>query len=74
LISEGLKTEIEIAIIESIKDYNEFNWEPIEKGYTNEKYLISDTNNIPIAMCKLFSENEIYKPELRFEREKITIN
>lgn len=70
MISEGLKTEIEIAIIESIKDYQEFNWEPIEKGYTNEKYLISDTNNIPIAMCKLFSENEIYKPELRFEREK----
>ncbi len=70
LISEELKTKIEIAIIESFKDYQEFSWQPIEKGYTNQKYLISGKKNNPLAVCKIFSKNEIYKSELRFEREK----
>jgi thiamine kinase-like enzyme len=65
-----LKTEVEIAIIESLKNYQEFSWKPIEKGYTNQKFLISGKKSTPIAVCKIYTENEIYKPELRFEREK----
>jgi len=41
LIPENLKNDIEIAIIEQTKNYQQFSWQPIDKGYTNEKYLIS---------------------------------
>ena len=70
MIPENLKTDIEIAIIEQTKNYQQFSWQPIDKGYTNEKYLISGNEQEPLAVCKIFSKNEIYQSELRFEREK----
>ncbi|MCE7741971.1 MAG: phosphotransferase [Candidatus Heimdallarchaeota archaeon] len=41
----------------------------MEKGYFNTNLLIKGKDSKPLAVCKYFPENEIFKSEKRFERE-----
>ncbi|MHA1464991.1 MAG: phosphotransferase [Candidatus Heimdallarchaeaceae archaeon] len=60
-INECLKAEFCLS--------TKLNWEKIDIGYTNENYKISNLDKLPLAVCKIFTDDEIYLRKERFERE-----
>lgn len=60
-INELLQVEFELS--------SKLQWEKITEGYTNENYTIMRSNSSPIAVCKIFTEDEIYHSKERFKRE-----
>ena len=70
MINEVIQTKVNIAIMEKFRSALELKWTKLEKGLTNIKYVISSFNEKPIAICKIFPDSGVIKPEQRFEREK----
>jgi len=68
---------IEAELVSDIDDYlkakfklsSKLKWEKINEGYTNENYTIMKSNGSPLAVCKIFTDDEIYLSEERFKRE-----
>jgi thiamine kinase-like enzyme len=48
---------------------SKLHWEQINEGYTNENYTIMKSNGSPLAVCKIFTDDEIYLSKERFKRE-----
>jgi len=69
LIPDSIKSEIEVALIQHINEYQELQWVSMDKGYFNSNLLIKGKNSTPIAVCKYFPKDKIFKTENRFERE-----
>lgn len=68
MIPDSIKTDIEIALIRYFKQYQNFQWVEMKGGYVNNNSLIMN-NDSPIAVCKFFPKDEIFRAESRFERE-----
>lgn len=60
-IDDNLMVEFELS--------SKLIWEKINEGYTNENYTIKKSNGSPLAVCKIFTDDEIYLRKERFERE-----
>ncbi|MHA1667543.1 MAG: phosphotransferase [Candidatus Heimdallarchaeaceae archaeon] len=65
-----IKETIEVMLMEKIHDSTNFTWEKLELGLTNTKYLIKSEGRKPLAVCKIYSENEIFENFTRLESEK----
>jgi len=70
MINDSLKLEIEVEVMKKYNFIPELIWTKLDKGFTNTKYLISTKSQKPLAVCKVYSDDDIIPPALRFEREK----
>ncbi len=74
MISDSIKNEINLAIIEKFNLNQEPSWNYIDRGYINEKFEIAGENKEPLAICKIFTEEEkIYRAEQRYKREEFAL-
>ncbi|MHA1202258.1 MAG: aminoglycoside phosphotransferase family protein [Candidatus Heimdallarchaeaceae archaeon] len=69
MISVELKSEINDHLMAKFQLSSKLHWEQINEGYTNENYTIMKSNGYPIAVCKIFTDDEIYLSKERFKRE-----
>jgi len=69
LISVELAREINDHLMVEFKLSSKLHWEQINEGYTNENYTIMKSNGSPLAVCKLFTDDEIFFSKERFKRE-----
>lgn len=69
MINEDLVSEINELLLVEFELSSNLRWEKITEGYTNENYTIMRSNSSPIAVCKIFTEDEIYLSKERFKRE-----
>ncbi len=69
MIDVELVSEINDHLIAEFRLSSKLKWEKINKGYTNENYTIKKSNGSPLAVCKIFIDDEIYLPKERFDRE-----
>lgn len=69
MIDVELVSEINDHLIAEFMLSSKLKWEKINEGYTNENYTIKKSNGSPLAVCKMFTDDEIYLRKERFERE-----
>lgn len=69
MISEQVKNEIEEALLQYFESHSEFQWVNLDKGYFNNNQVIKGNNSEPLAVCKYFPDDSIFKSEDRMERE-----
>ena len=70
MINDSLKLEIEVEVMKKYNFMPELIWSKLDKGLTNTKYLITTRSRKPLAVCKVYSNEDIIPPAIRFEREK----
>ena len=56
-------------MIQKYNQYRHFVWIELNKGYINKNLLVRGEDNEPIAICKYYPDDEIFPPEIRYERE-----
>lgn len=69
MIDVELVSEINDHLIAEYRLSSKLHWEKIDEGYTNENYTIMKSNGSPLAVCKIFADDEIYLSKERFKRE-----
>ena len=70
MITDSIRTRINVEVMKKFRCSPLFIWEELSKGFTNRKYLIMQEDRTPLAICKTYSENSVIESGLRFEREK----
>lgn len=70
MINDSLKLEIEVEVMKKYNFMPELVWSKLEKGLTNTKYLITTKSQKPLAVCKVYSDDDVIPPSIRFSREK----
>ncbi|MBY9000762.1 MAG: aminoglycoside phosphotransferase family protein [Candidatus Heimdallarchaeota archaeon] len=69
MIEESIRNEVQDKIVEIFGESHSFTWERIKEGYTNENFKIINEQGIPLAICKVYVEDEIHSSKDRFDRE-----
>ncbi|MCK4896509.1 MAG: hypothetical protein KAS47_06845, partial [Candidatus Heimdallarchaeota archaeon] len=62
MIDVELVSEINNYLMVEFRLSSKLKWEKINEGYTNENYTIKKSNGSPLAVCKIFTDDEIYLP------------
>lgn len=69
MIDAELVSEINDHLMVKYRLSTKLHWKKINEGYTNENYTIMKSNGSPLAVCKIFTDDEIYLSKERFKRE-----
>ncbi len=72
-LDKRTKMQITVAIIRECKGSLELDWQLMQKGYSNIKYKITRKDGTPLAVCKIYNEDNIISPITRLKNEKKAI-
>ena len=74
MISDSIRNEINLAVVKKFDLNQEPIWKHIDKGFINNSFEIIGEKKEPLAICKVYSEEEeIYRAKQRFEREEFAL-
>ena len=69
MIDPNERADIELSVMQKYDIFDDLKWKAIDKGLINKTYFISSSDETPLAVCKFYTEDDIYPPEVRMERE-----
>ena len=69
-LDERIKMQVNIAVAQKYRCEFNLSWKKIQKGYSNDKYIISRPDETPLAICKIYTRRNIIHPKLRLRREQ----
>lgn len=73
-IEEKLKMRINIAVAQRFHcNFTELTWEKLNKGYSNDKFVIKMLDDTPLALCKIYRDRDIISYRKRIKREQLGI-
>lgn len=69
-LDERIKMQVNIAVAQKYRSDFNLIWKKVQKGYSNDKYIISRSDETPLAVCKIYTRRDIIHPKIRLKREQ----